>query len=323
MYFKNIFFIITIIGCTNFPNKANSNIEFKAYDMALSLHNVCCISNEYSAHKKNRSIERKDLNIQNQYYLTIEIENVIHNYGYVGDYVNHWYQIGNDLYNIRKQLRLKVSYSEEINIISTSCDCNEKHVDRDDEYSRIAINKLNLGINRISVTTDLYENRGKYAGHSAQYQFQYKLTLEKLNAQTNLLNTKKNNSNSDDFSPSKYLEEYFATINTQNYSESIEYFANDINRYYDKTNTNKLTVYESMNSYRTQSRINEIFMDIDFNSINSYKSSNGNTKLEVKMNYKINREDKNKPSNFKLILFFELNRQNKIISLHERIVDKS
>ncbi len=109
--------------------------------------------------------------------LTIELDKVDHLYGCVGDYVNHWFQIGDDLYDIGEKAKFKVNSNQQIILISTTCDCNEKLVDRDDEELIIKVNKLKTGENRIEVKTKVHETRGKYAGNSAEYRFYYKITL--------------------------------------------------------------------------------------------------------------------------------------------------
>jgi len=111
------------------------------------------------------------------YNLTIELEDVEHIYGKVGDYVNHWYQIGDELYSSLDKVNMQVKLNDRINLKSTSCDCNEKHVDRADEEMMIQVGKLNPGINGLHAVLKVTENRGKFAGQSAVYHFHYKITL--------------------------------------------------------------------------------------------------------------------------------------------------
>ncbi|WP_157957244.1 hypothetical protein [Winogradskyella tangerina] len=116
-------------------------------------------------------------NSKQKYNLTIEIEKVEHVYGKVGDYVIHRYKIDTESYYTTQKANLTLSKDDKIKIISISCDCNEKLVDIDEKLKIVDVSNLKIGVNRFLVELNLYENNGKYAGHSAKYIFHYKVTL--------------------------------------------------------------------------------------------------------------------------------------------------
>lgn len=185
---KNIVFVILFVGPISCAFTKNLDL-FSPFNEPINFQITYRLSHNSSTNSINqiKKIVQPDeqfkLNIEKiipydqTFNLTIELEEVKHIYGCVGDYVKHWYQIGDNVYNTWEKTNMKVTLKDRINLTSTSCDCNEKHVDRDDEKMIINIDKLKKGVNRFQVTIEVYEGNGKYAGNTAEYHFHYKITL--------------------------------------------------------------------------------------------------------------------------------------------------
>ena len=124
------------------------------------------------------------------------------------------------------------------------------------------------------------------------------------------------------FSASAYVKRYFGLIEQEKYGEAIDMFDAKINRYYYKYKPTKDWVYHDMITYKTRSKINSVHMEIDYGSLKTYKAANGNFLIDFHMDYRIDRKEKNKPSEFKLKLFMEVNSEMRIVSLYEDIISK-
>ena len=130
------------------------------------------------------------------------------------------------------------------------------------------------------------------------------------------------NSKTPNFSETEYINKYFSFVQSQQFKKATSMFAESVKRYYGKFNPTNEWIYKSMINYRTNSKITAVVIDIDYDSINSYYSANSTYLIDFYMDYKIERTEKHKPSNFRLKLFMEVNSDNKIVSIYEDIVSK-
>jgi hypothetical protein len=123
------------------------------------------------------------------------------------------------------------------------------------------------------------------------------------------------------FSPEEYISRYFNLLQDQQFDQALNMFSENVKRFYSKFNPTTNYIYKAMRNYRAKSKIKSVNIDIDYNTIESYKSANGTYLISFYMDYTIDRIEKNKPTNFKLKLFMEIDNR-KIISIYEDIINK-
>jgi len=146
--------------------------------------------------------------------------------------------------------------------------------------------------------------------------------LSELFKQSNNSRNQKSKLNARQFNAKDYVTEYFEILSKENYTEAINLYSNNIERYYHKYSPDKNWVYEDMSTYRTKAKIKSVDIQIDYENLNLFESANGNYLIDFTMDYNIVRLEKNKPSSFELKLYMEVNSNLKIVSLYENILSK-
>lgn len=117
------------------------------------------------------------------------------------------------------------------------------------------------------------------------------------------------------------VENYYQTIENENWNQLLNLYAKNLTRFFDKFNVGNFEAVTSAKSYKSKFGITNTKYDIRWNTLN-YSSSNLGTSIEFTMDYKITRNDRNKPSNFVLNIIMVVDSENKIKSIYENIISK-
>lgn len=124
------------------------------------------------------------------------------------------------------------------------------------------------------------------------------------------------------FDATAFVKNYFAVLEREDYQELHSIFAEKMKRYYDAYNPDKSWVISDIQSYKKRFKVNSVSYTIDEPSIQQYIAANGNNTVEFEMDYVLDRQEKEKPSVFHLMLFMEIDQEGKVVSIYEDILEK-
>ena len=124
------------------------------------------------------------------------------------------------------------------------------------------------------------------------------------------------------FDAREFIHNYYAILLREDFDNLYPLFADKIQRYYSKFNPEKSWVINDIQAYKKRFKVNSVSYLIDESSIKSFLGADGNNTIEFEMDYKLDRQEKDKPSDFHLKMFMAVNQEGKIVSIYEDILSK-
>ncbi|PIQ16753.1 MAG: hypothetical protein COW67_01195 [Flavobacteriales bacterium CG18_big_fil_WC_8_21_14_2_50_32_9] len=129
----------------------------------------------------------------------------------------------------------------------------------------------------------------------------------------------------DNYIPEKKLKllisNYYNALSNDDFSVLNQLYASNLNRYYNKFDVPIIDAINLAKSYKEKYGIINLRHTVDWNTLKINKINDVYI-LEFKMDYETLRENKDKPSKFKLSIIIEVNSDLKIQSIYEYIISK-
>lgn len=118
-----------------------------------------------------------------------------------------------------------------------------------------------------------------------------------------------------------FVSNYYKTLVAEDWNSLLSIYSTKLNRFYDRFNVDNFETVTSAKNYKSQFGITRADYDIRWNTLN-YVSSNVGTEIRFTMDYKIERKDKNKASNFVLDIIMVIDENQQIKSIYENIISR-
>jgi serine protease Do len=119
-----------------------------------------------------------------------------------------------------------------------------------------------------------------------------------------------------------FIKSYYEVLENESYYTLYDYFDIVLKRYYDKFNVSQEQAIQNTIDYKRIFKIKTFDIKPDWNSLTVNTLYNKNVILNYKIDYRIIRLDKTKPTRFLINMYMELSPENKIISIYENILSK-
>jgi serine protease Do len=118
------------------------------------------------------------------------------------------------------------------------------------------------------------------------------------------------------------ISNYYSISDSQNYNKLNFCFNESIKRYFKYYNISLYEAIERAKKYNQTFGVINSSSSVRWNTLKSYKLLNGNLQIEYVLDYRLNRVNKNKASQFVLQIIAEINSSYKITSIYENILAK-
>lgn len=118
-----------------------------------------------------------------------------------------------------------------------------------------------------------------------------------------------------------FVSNYYKTLVAEDWNSLLSIYSTKLNRFYDRFNVDNFETVTSAKNYKSQFGITRADYDIRWNTLN-YVSSNVGTEIRFTRDYKIERKDKNKASNFVLDIIMVIDENQQIKSIYENIISR-
>ncbi len=119
----------------------------------------------------------------------------------------------------------------------------------------------------------------------------------------------------------KIIQNYYDIQVSEDWRSLLEIYSDNITRFFDKRNITNYEAVEIAKNYKSKFGITQVNYDISWDSL-VHKNSSLGTEVNYTMNYRIKRNNKNKPSYFLLNITINIDKNRKIISIYEDIMSK-
>jgi hypothetical protein len=118
------------------------------------------------------------------------------------------------------------------------------------------------------------------------------------------------------------IENYYQTVQSENWNMLSTIYSQNINRFYDKFNISKNEAISLAKSYNKTFDVINAEYNIRWNTLKVEKSNLFTTASFI-MDFNLTRKNKNKPSNFVLNIVMEIDNRGKISGIYENIINQN
>ncbi len=119
----------------------------------------------------------------------------------------------------------------------------------------------------------------------------------------------------------KIIQNYYDIQVSEDWRSLLEIYSDKVIRFFDKRNITNYEAVAIAKNYKSKFGITQVNYDIRWNSLVLKNSSLG-TEVNFMMNYRIKRNNKNKPSDFLLNITMDIDKNRKIARIYENIISK-
>lgn len=172
---------------------------------------------------------------------------------------------------------------------------------------------LNLEGNVIGITTSgLNKANLNFAVNIKSLYLDKYITQEKIVTQDNYIPKKELKS---------LISNYYDALSNDDFNVLNQLYASNLNRYYNKFDVSNIDAINLAKSYKEKYGIINLKHTVDWNTLKINKINDVYI-VEFNMDYQTLRENKDKPSKFKLSIIIEVNSDFKIQSIYEYIISR-